>query len=516
MYGIFLILTLGGLVWSQAGLLYMTANMNKNLKIMNESISTENAKKEYERTFSQLILTLCSTQIFSCFISFIFFVFGSKNLPSPQVFFLYAVPVEIADAFGQVILVTRVLPSCNSVYNISLLNSVSLIPSFLRLFIRNDEENDQNNEEIFRRNRYRKLAIDGFAFAIQAGSILGSAIFIWGADDSILKNENLYWMTPLSLILCSIKLWENFSDGFSELRSELKNTRNFTNIFLTIIHIGSVIGFGYLTEAFIGPNIAKPFNFHPFSDTSSYVSIFWTPVISFALGAAMAYYYGSLSIKVEMHKFSFNIPLFLSTIMVLLLVLLQSYDKIPYIRSSDYEISFTSIEMSNMEKGFIYANIFLTWLSTICVGRHVFKFKTNVLAKREDIFIFPLYNVATISSNLLLNLRRISKEEWKELKSIYQNLQEQKNEQNNEKENFEDALHRDLYRRVSEPNIELPDRKDVKPRISVYACATMWHETRNEMMQLMKSIFRMDYDYAMTDEFQSSDKKYFFESKLRF
>ena len=52
----------------------------------------------------------------------------------------------------------------------------------------------------------------------------------------------------------------------------------------------------------------------------------------------------------------------------------------------------------------------------------------------------------------------------------------------------------------------------------IYACATMWHETEDEMMEMLKSIFRMDEDQCarrITQKYlEVVDPEYYeFESK---
>jgi len=45
-----------------------------------------------------------------------------------------------------------------------------------------------------------------------------------------------------------------------------------------------------------------------------------------------------------------------------------------------------------------------------------------------------------------------------------------------------------------EPGSE--NARDADHITRVYACATMWHETPNEMKTILKSVFRMDSDQA--------------------
>lgn len=85
----------------------------------------------------------------------------------------------------------------------------------------------------------------------------------------------------------------------------------------------------------------------------------------------------------------------------------------------------------------------------------------------------PQYDSALIEQSLLLNRRRNEKEHLK------QKLEE----------HFEDM---DIIDGIS--SIDNDKQLDIIPKI--YLCGTLWHESKGEMIQILKSIMRMDIDQS--------------------
>ena len=85
-----------------------------------------------------------------------------------------------------------------------------------------------------------------------------------------------------------------------------------------------------------------------------------------------------------------------------------------------------------------------------------------------SLFVLPMYCGALLEQSLMFNRRRHDKEVvWGRTGYHYVGNDHKKTDNSPKKDEADD---------------------DVVPMI--YACATMWHETRDEMTQLLKSLFR--------------------------
>lgn len=119
-----------------------------------------------------------------------------------------------------------------------------------------------------------------------------------------------------------------------------------------------------------------------------------------------------------------------------------------------------------------YSWIWLIWLlSQTWVTIHAWNPCNERVSTVEKIFMKPLYDAFLVDESLVMLRRR-------EHNYIGGNV---------ETEGIPAAG-------IGEENPLVESSKDTIPRI--YACGTMWHETKEEMMEFLKSIMRLDEDQS--------------------
>lgn len=117
-----------------------------------------------------------------------------------------------------------------------------------------------------------------------------------------------------------------------------------------------------------------------------------------------------------------------------------------------------------------YSWIWLIWLlSQTWVTIHTWNPCSERVAPVEKIFMKPMYDAFLVDQSLAMLRRREENRIGEEAGGV-------------------------RAAELGEENLLVDGSKDTIPRI--YACGTMWHETKEEMMEFLKSIMRLDEDQS--------------------
>ncbi|XP_026324913.1 chitin synthase chs-2 isoform X3 [Hyposmocoma kahamanoa] len=435
---------------------------------------------------------------------------SSKQPRSAQ--FIAVFIAESLHTIGVALLFFKVLPELDVVKGAMITNCLCIIPAILTLLSRNSRDS----------KRFVKVIVDMAAIVAQV-----TGIIVW----PLLENKPVLWLIPISTFCISLGWWENYVTrqspiGIIKTLGRLKDDLNvsryyiyrFISVWKILLFLVCIVCsvwmdgddpamFFQLFSAGFGPHnivveevqvtlggtvVPDLANVTLTGDSvevaAAYKSAFYVMLIQI-FAAYFCYVFGKFACKILIQGFSYAFPVNLVIPLVVNLLIaacgIRNGDNCFFHGTVPDYLFFESPSVFTL-KDFItrqMAWVWLLWLlSQTWITIHIWTPKAERLASTEKLFVVPMYNGLLIDQSMALNRKR---DDQKDVKT--EDLAEIEKEKGDE-----------YYETISvhtDNTSSVPKTIKSSDQITrIYACATMWHETKDEMIEFLKSILRMDED----------------------
>ncbi|XP_060948473.1 chitin synthase chs-2-like [Limanda limanda] len=403
--------------------------------------------------------------------------YSSSKLPGKKTIALVLF-FEFLVAAGAAILTIVAMPHLDIVTNVTILNGVAVLSTLLQLTAQCKAKE---------KNHYVLPSITAFLL-ILLGYILFIVLYII-KDPTDMKMLTWVGLAVGASFLVSFNWWENYFQVISkdsssvflkDICKEATRCQHILNILssgLRIAVTACVLG-AYVHLAKMDWDIVRSI---PSRETRIIGIIIGVQLIS----SALCHWFAVAGCKMHALRRCFILPLYLASLAVMALLVIPVivyYQQFRVSHNGTASVNFTSycdlvvngtngsldgsvfprlvldvthtlcfLDMSNMtDIGLLTGSAVAWWLGLVLATVHLWYLNVNRIQRTQDMFVRRLYEGAFIEQSLLLNTRY--------------DIQSK-----NRKKNF----------------------KGMEP-VMLYLCATMWHETYDEMMNIIISIFRMD------------------------
>ncbi|KAL5010121.1 hypothetical protein ScPMuIL_012426 [Solemya velum] len=493
-------------------LLFAVVTQKISLMTLMFNMKMKSMSRKANSRYIIVLVGMCIPYLLAFLTSLFKALFG--NMPMPKIkSFVFCLVMESLHTFGLCQLTFRILPNMGMIHGILLLSSVAILPSILRLMC-TAEPDSNKTDKCFKgqRGKIFSFILDLLVFFIQISSIpilVISKFMLLDDRAPIQVDAAAIIECVLALFFVSFSWWENFVDDkfcgqvkenkfwhkfIFTIKFDLQMSRPFINFITSAWKIGLSFLLAWAYRGNISFDIKDAFVYMDYSPIMSNASI-----IAFTISGFVAYYIAYVSCKLHLQIVSFALPLLLSTPVAVAAVQLHCEYGYLSALTSDFE-EYDCVDLQGGEGHSIidpwyHLLVSILWyLSLYWLARHIWFPSQERLAKVERIFLNPLYCGILTEQHFVLNRRRHNRNitrNWKYLKTASGEEKKiitfklSKKEASPDLNEMEEADSANPYNAVKKkPNI-IP---------TIYACATMWHENTLEMVQLMKSLFRLDKD----------------------